>query len=58
MEIADYNPRSRRAFEKNGYMLAEALPQREGSKASVCYDVVLAREMYDARHPSMHSEQS
>ena len=38
--IADYNPRSRRAFEKNGYTLFQETPQPEGHKARGEYDVV------------------
>ncbi len=38
--IADYNPRSRRAFEKNGYVLLQEVPQPEGMKAKVEYDLV------------------
>ena len=44
--IGDYNPRSRRAFEKNGYTLFIETPQPEGSKAKVEYDLVLRREDY------------
>ena len=42
--IADYNPRSRRAFEKNGYTLFQEVPQPEGAKARIEYDLVLWRE--------------
>lgn len=45
-DIADYNPRSRRAFEKNGYELFNCIPQPQGSKAQVAYDVMLTRIRY------------
>ncbi len=45
-DIADYNPRSRRAFEKNGYELFNCIPQPQGSKAQVVYDVMLTRGRY------------
>ena len=42
--IADYNPRSRRAFEKNGYALFQETPQPECTKAKTEYDLALWRE--------------
>lgn len=42
--VADYNPRSRRAFEKNGYTLFLATPHPEGSKARVEYDLMRQAE--------------
>ena len=44
--IGDHNPRSRRAFEKNGYTAFCENPQPEGSKAHVEYDLILTREAY------------
>lgn len=44
--IGDYNIRSRRAFEKNGYTIYQEIPQAEGAKARVRYDLVLRREAY------------
>lgn len=41
--VGDYNPRSRRAFEKNGYTLFAENPQPPGSKANVEYDLILRR---------------
>jgi RimJ/RimL family protein N-acetyltransferase len=41
-DIADYNPRSMRAFEKAGFTRYAAYPQAPGSKASVVYDFVCA----------------
>jgi len=38
--IADYNPRSRRAFEKNGYTLFQEVPQPEGIESKVNFDLV------------------
>ena len=50
-DIADYNPRSLRAFEKNGYELFQVLPQPPEEKAGVLYDVMLTRERYLGRGP-------
>jgi len=44
--IGDYNPRSRRAFERNGYTVFQETPQPEGSKGKVEYDLILRREEY------------
>ncbi|HHX63914.1 MAG TPA: GNAT family N-acetyltransferase [Chloroflexi bacterium] len=48
VEIGGHNPRSRRAFEKNGYRLVRAIERSEG-KSTVVYDLALAREGYEAR---------
>jgi RimJ/RimL family protein N-acetyltransferase len=40
-DIADYNPRSLRAFERVGYQIDAVIPQPPGSKAHHCYDVIL-----------------
>ena len=45
-DIADYNARSLRAFEKNGYELFNYVPQPPGHKAQVTYDVMLTRERH------------
>lgn len=42
-DIADYNPASLRAFQKNGYKVAARIEQPPGSKAQSCYDLLLAR---------------
>ncbi|MCL5997496.1 MAG: GNAT family N-acetyltransferase [Chloroflexi bacterium] len=42
-DIADYNPRSLRAFLTNGYQLDVTTPQPPGGKARCCYDVVIRR---------------
>ena len=42
-DIADYNPRSRRAFAKAGFILDAEYPQPPASKAQVCADLVLTR---------------
>jgi RimJ/RimL family protein N-acetyltransferase len=47
-DVADYNPRSRRAFEKNGFVVDQAVLQPPGSKAQVVFDMVLTRERYTA----------
>ena len=41
--VADYNPRSRRAFERNGYTVFQQTPQPEGHKAKIEYDLVVWR---------------
>jgi len=46
-EIADYNPRSRRAFEKNGFVVDQVIPQPEGMKAKAGYDMILTRHRYE-----------
>jgi RimJ/RimL family protein N-acetyltransferase len=43
-EVADHNPRSRRAFERNGFVLDQVVPQGPGSKAREAYDMVLRRK--------------
>ncbi len=43
-DIADYNPRSLRAFEKAGYRLVEWVAQPPGSKARYCCDMAVTRE--------------
>ncbi|MBN1402371.1 MAG: GNAT family N-acetyltransferase [Anaerolineae bacterium] len=48
--IADYNVRSQRAFERNGYVRVGSIAQPPGSKASVCYDLALTRQAYLARN--------
>ena len=52
-DIADYNPASRRAFEKNGYVVEQVISQRPGRKAREAVDMVLRRERYAdwLRHP-------
>jgi len=46
--VADYNPRSRRAFEKNGYRLDAAIDLPSGMKAQREFDLMLSREDYIA----------
>jgi RimJ/RimL family protein N-acetyltransferase len=48
-EIADYNPRSLRAFQKVGFEVVETIQHPSGSKARIGYDVCLSREEYLAR---------
>jgi len=47
--VADYNPRSRRAFERNGYVIFQQTPQPEGHRAKFQYDLMLTRDGYLAR---------
>lgn len=46
--VADYNPRSRRAFERNGYAVCQETPQPEGSKAKIEYDLMIGRDEFTA----------
>lgn len=39
-DIGDYNPRSRRAFEKNDYRLVARTPQPVGCKARTTFDLI------------------
>jgi RimJ/RimL family protein N-acetyltransferase len=47
-EIGGHNPRSRRAFEKNGYVLVQVLDYPEDRKCTVAYDLILTREAFEA----------
>ena len=42
--IGDYNVRSRRAFEKNGFQVVREIPEEPGTKAKVLYE--MARSFY------------
>ncbi len=48
-EVADYNPRSLRAFQKVGFGVVETIQHPSGSKARISYDVRLSREEYLAK---------
>jgi RimJ/RimL family protein N-acetyltransferase len=48
-EIADYNVRSRRAFERNGYRVVGTVAHAPGGKAAVGYDLALTRAEYVRR---------
>lgn len=48
-DIADYNPRSRRAFEKAGYQLAGLRREPSGHKAQVSSDLMVSRQLYLAQ---------
>ena len=45
-DIADYNSRSLRAFEKNGYHIDTKIEQPLGKKSRFAYDVVLSKDKY------------
>jgi RimJ/RimL family protein N-acetyltransferase len=45
-DIADYNPRSLKAFLRAGYQIDAQLPQPPGSKAKYVADVCLTRDRY------------
>ena len=44
--VGDHNIRSRRAFEKNGFRMVEAVAKPEGAKAKTEYHMALTRERY------------
>ncbi len=46
--VSDYNLRSRRAFGKNGYVVHQEVPEPEGAKAKVSYDLMTTREQFQA----------
>ena len=46
-DVADYNRRSRRAFEKNGYVVDAEVTQPPGRKSKVDYDMILTRDAYE-----------
>jgi RimJ/RimL family protein N-acetyltransferase len=48
-EIADTNPRSRRAFEKNGFAVVLKVAQKAGKKFAIGHDLTLTREAYAKR---------
>ncbi len=50
--VADYNPRSRRAFERAGFTVSDVVPQQPGGKARFCYDLLLTRERYYSGRPT------
>jgi len=44
--VADYNPRSRRAFEKAGFVEYQRIEEPPGAKGRWSYDLILRREEY------------
>ncbi|UCH43631.1 MAG: GNAT family N-acetyltransferase [Dehalococcoidales bacterium] len=48
-DIADYNPRSLRVFQKNGYRIEAEMVQPPGNKAGIIYDLVLSKDEYYRR---------
>jgi aminoglycoside 6'-N-acetyltransferase len=46
--VEGHNPRSRRAFEKAGYVLEREEPQPPGGKSTVGWELVLTRERWRA----------
>jgi ubiquinone/menaquinone biosynthesis C-methylase UbiE/RimJ/RimL family protein N-acetyltransferase len=47
--VEGHNPRSRRAFEKNGYMLHQEHPT-DSPKAEVAWDLMITREAFESRN--------
>lgn len=57
--IADYNPRSLRAFAKSGYQVVEKIKEPDGHKAQYSYDVRLTQEQFLLlRHASERPHES
>jgi RimJ/RimL family protein N-acetyltransferase len=54
-EVADYNPRSRGAFEKNGFRLWNTNVEPPGSKASLTFDLMLTRKRWVERRRDAES---
>lgn len=48
-DVADYNPRSRNAFRKNGYVIDAWHEQPPGKKAKRCCDLVIDAERFNGR---------
>ncbi|NLE99599.1 MAG: GNAT family N-acetyltransferase [Anaerolineales bacterium] len=48
-DIADYNPRSLRAFQRVGFRFDATHPQPSGAKAHIVTDVVMLREEWPGR---------
>lgn len=44
--IADYNPRSRGAFRKCGYVTTQVVPERPGGKARFSYDLSITKAAF------------
>jgi RimJ/RimL family protein N-acetyltransferase len=44
--VADYNLRSKRTFERNGYKVFHQVPEPEGSKAEFIWDLIITRHEY------------
>ena len=47
-DVGDYNPRSRRAFEKNGYVIDQMILQEPGQKSKEVYDMILTHQRYES----------
>ncbi len=46
-DVANYNERSRRMFERQGFELYAEASQPKGAKARVTYDLILRREAFE-----------
>jgi RimJ/RimL family protein N-acetyltransferase len=46
-DVADYNVRSRKAFQRVGYEIVAMIKQEPGNKARYCYDLALTREAFE-----------
>jgi aminoglycoside 6'-N-acetyltransferase len=46
-DVAEYNVRSRRAFQRAGYDIVATNEQGPGCKARLCYDLALTREAFE-----------
>ncbi|MCC7146494.1 MAG: GNAT family N-acetyltransferase [Phycisphaeraceae bacterium] len=51
--VGSHNPRSRRTFEKNGFILDIQTPQPPGSKAEHEYTLILTPQVWRSRSPAI-----
>jgi RimJ/RimL family protein N-acetyltransferase len=56
-DIGDYNPRSLKAFKKNGFRLESKIEQPYGCKARFVYDLVLSKKEYLKRQQDEQGRQ-
>ena len=49
-DVADYNVRSQKAFQRAGYEIVATIEQEPGCKARYCYDLALTRAAFERAH--------
>jgi RimJ/RimL family protein N-acetyltransferase len=49
-DVADYNPASQKAFQKNGYQIDARIIQPAGDKAKECYDLKKVNPLYSRQN--------
>ena len=57
-DIADYNPASQKAFQKNGYTIDAKISQPPGDKAKECYDLMKINPLYSCQTENRHKSNS